>query len=190
MVALLGFTRVTLEMAHFDILAEFFRNNRSREMSSIDAQWPETPSVISKWHTLTDWQNSLKTCSRFFVNQAEEICSHLCEKASKATFFRPKSSKIIVRKEKERRKGKSEEKGRERKKKLVEEICKITQSRLNCQRLQYEIHFILCSCKIEISERKKISRKHRYSSFEYCEMEPLEKKHLGTRREENRQVGL
>ena len=27
MVALLGFTRVTLEMAHFDILAEFFANN-------------------------------------------------------------------------------------------------------------------------------------------------------------------
>ena len=26
---------------------------------------------------------------------------------------------------------------------LVEEICKITQSKLNCQRLQYEIHFIL-----------------------------------------------
>ena len=27
MVALLGFIRVTLEMAHFDILAEFFANN-------------------------------------------------------------------------------------------------------------------------------------------------------------------
>ena len=51
---------------------------------------------------------------------------------------------------------------------LLEEICKITQSKLNCQRLQYEIHFILCSCKIENSERKKIAMKHRYSSFEYC----------------------
>ena len=59
---------------------------------------------------------------------------------------------------------------------LVEEICKITQSKLNCQRLQYEIHFILCSCKIKSSERKKIAGKHRYSSFEYCEMEPLQKK--------------
>ena len=68
---------------------------------------------------------------------------------------------------------------------LVEEICK-----LKCQRLQYEIHLILCSCKIESSERKKIARKHRYSSFEYCEMEPLKKKHLVTRRKENRQIGV
>ena len=73
---------------------------------------------------------------------------------------------------------------------LVEEICKITQSKLNCQRLQYEIHFILCSSKIEISEREKIVREHRYSSFEYCEMEPLTKKHLVTRRRENRQIGV
>ena len=73
--------------------------------------------------------------------------------------------------------------------KLVEEICKITQSKLNCQRLEYEIHFILCSCKIESSERKKIARKHRYGSFEYCKMEPLKKKPLVTRRKENRQIG-
>ena len=39
-------------------------------------------------------------------------------------------------------------------------------------------------------ERKKITRKHRYSSFEYCEMEPLKKKHLVTRRKENRQIGV
>ena len=54
MVALLAFTRVTLEMAHFDRLAEFFGNNWYCEMSSIDAKWPETPSFTSKWHT--DWQ--------------------------------------------------------------------------------------------------------------------------------------
>ena len=65
---------------------------------------------------------------------------------------------------------------------LVEEICKITQSKLNCHRLQYELHFIVCSCKIESSERKKIARKHSYSLFEYCEMEPLKKKHLVKRR--------
>ena len=47
---------------------------------------------------------------------------------------------------------------------------------LNCQRLQYEIPFILCSCKIESSEREKIARKHRYTSFEFCEMESLKKK--------------
>ena len=35
------------------------------------------------------------------------------------------------------------------------------------------MHVILCSSKIESSEREKIARKHRYSSFEYCEMEPL-----------------
>ena len=29
--------------------------------------------------------------------------------------------------------------------------------------------------KIESSEREKIARKHRYSSFEYCKMEPLKK---------------
>ena len=46
---------------------------------------------------------------------------------------------------------------------LVEEICKITRSKLNCQRLQYEIHVVLCSYKIESSETKKIARKHRYS---------------------------
>ena len=73
-------------------------------------------------------------------------------------------------------------------KKLVEEICKITQSELNCQTLQYEIHFILCSCKIESSKREKIARKHSYRSFEYCKMEPLKKKHLVTRRKENRQI--
>jgi len=108
------------------------------------------------------------------------------KKRQKPRSLRPKSSKIIVTKEKEkvrRRKGGEE-------KKLVEEICKITQSKLNCQRLQYEIHFILCSCKIERSERKRIARKHRYSSFEYCEMEPLKKKHLVARRKENRQIGV
>ena len=73
---------------------------------------------------------------------------------------------------------------------LDEEICKITESKLNCRRLQYKIHFILCSCKIESSERKKIARKHRNSSFEHCEMEPLKKKHLVTRRKENRQIGV
>ena len=108
------------------------------------------------------------------------------KKRQKPRSLRPKSSKIIVTKEKERarrRKGGEE-------KKLVEEICKITQSRFNCQTLQYEIHFILCSCKIEISERKKIARKHRYSSFEYCELEPRKNKHLVTRRKENRQMGV
>ena len=84
----------------------------SNEMSSIDAKWPETPSAICKWHTLTDWQNSLETSSRFFENYPNEICSHLCEKPSKGTFLKPKSSKIIVTKEKERTKGKSEEKER------------------------------------------------------------------------------
>ena len=49
-----------------------------------------------------------------FLKTNPKICSHLCEKASKATFLRPKSSKIIVTKEKERRKGKSEEKERRR----------------------------------------------------------------------------
>ena len=71
---------------------------------------------------------------------------------------------------------------------LVEEICKISQSKSNCQGLQYEIQFISCSCKIESSEKKKIARKHRYSSFEYCETEPLKKKHIVSRRKENRQI--
>ena len=58
-------------------------------MSSIDAKWPETPSATSKWHTFTDWQNSLETYSPSFENQPNEICSHLLEKASKGTFLEP-----------------------------------------------------------------------------------------------------
>ena len=73
---------------------------------------------------------------------------------------------------------------------LVKEICKITRSKSNCQRLQHEIHFILCLSKIDSRERKNIARKHRYSSFDYCEMETLKKKHLVSRRKENRQVGV
>ena len=38
----------------------------SYQMSSIDAKWPETPSSLSKWHTLKDWQISLETSSPFF----------------------------------------------------------------------------------------------------------------------------
>ena len=52
------------------------------------------------------------------------------------------------------------------------------------------MHFVLCSRKIEKSERKKIARKQRYSSFEYCEMEPLKKKPLVTSRKENRHIGV
>ena len=73
---------------------------------------------------------------------------------------------------------------------LVEEICNITKSKLTCQRLQCEIHLILCLCKIESSERKKTARKHTYSSIGYCEMKLLENKHLVTRRKENRQIGV
>ena len=36
-----------------------FLVNKSSEMSSIDAKWPETPSAISKWQKLTD---SLRRC--------------------------------------------------------------------------------------------------------------------------------
>ena len=46
------------------------------EMSSIDAKWPETMSVTSKWHTVKDWQNSLEKSSRCFENQPNKICSH------------------------------------------------------------------------------------------------------------------
>ena len=127
-----------------------------------------------------------KHLADFLKTNPRKVAVVCVKKRQKPRSLRPKSSKIIVRKEKERarrRRGGEENK-------LVEEICKITQSRFNCQTLQYEIHFILCSCKIEISERKKIARKHRYSSFEYCKMEPLKKKHLVTRRKENRQIGV
>ena len=55
--------------------------------------------------------------SRFFENQPNEICSQLSEKTStqKAFFLSPRSSKIIVTKEKERRKRKSEEKEKKEK---------------------------------------------------------------------------
>ena len=53
--------------------------------------------------------------SRFFEKQPNEICSHdhLSEKVSKGRFPSPRSSKIIVTKEKERRKGEEKEKGEE-----------------------------------------------------------------------------
>ena len=65
---------------------------------------------------------------------------------------------------------------------LVEEICKITRSKSNCQRLQHEIHFILWLCATLKALKGKRLLGNRYSSFEYCEMEPLKKKHLVTRR--------
>ena len=83
-------------------------------MSSIDAKWPETPSFTSKWYTLTDWQNSLETSSRFFENQPKEICSHLCEEASKITFLKAER----LQNHSNERKGKSEEKERRRRKKI------------------------------------------------------------------------
>ena len=89
-------------------------------MSSINAKWPETPSVISKWHTLTDWQNSLETSSRFLIlkTKLKKFTVIYVKKRQKPRSLRPKSSKNIVTKEKERRKGKSEEKERGRRKKI------------------------------------------------------------------------
>ena len=53
----------------------------------------------------------VRTSSQFFENQPNKICSHLSEKASKDTFLRsPKSSKIIVTKEKDRGEGKEKKK--------------------------------------------------------------------------------
>ena len=83
-------------------------------MSSIDTKWPETPSVTSKWHTLSDWQNSLETSSRFFENQPKENCSHLCEKASKATFLKVEK----LQNHSNEKKGKSEKKERRTRKKI------------------------------------------------------------------------
>ena len=59
--------------------------------------------------------------SRFFENQPNEICSHLSEKASKAGFLSPRSSKIIETKEEERRKRKrkSEDEERRRRQKAM-----------------------------------------------------------------------
>ena len=71
---------------------------------------------------------------------------------------------------------------------LVKEICKITRSKSNCQRLQHEIHFILYLSKIDSRERKKIARKHRYSSFDYCEMETLKKEAFSVK-EKRKQAG-
>ena len=86
-------------------------------MSSIDAKWPETPSVTSKWHTLTAWQNSLETSSRFFENQPKENCSHLCEKASKATFLKAEKLQNHSNETKGKKKRKEREEGKEEKKK-------------------------------------------------------------------------
>ena len=45
-----------------------------------------------------------------FENQPNEICSHLCEKASIGTCLKTEKLQNHSKKEKERRKGKSEEK--------------------------------------------------------------------------------
>ena len=58
---------------------------------------------------------------------------------------------------------------------VVEAISKLIQTKFNCQSVKYEIQFILCSCKMENTERKKILRNHR-RRYEYVEMEPAEKK--------------
>ena len=88
-------------------------------MSSIEAKWPETPSATLKWHTLTDWQYSLETSSRFFENQPYVICSHLRRKRQKARFLSPRSSKIIVTKENGKEKKKERGAGKEEKKKAM-----------------------------------------------------------------------
>ena len=87
-------------------------------MSSIDAKWHETPSAICKWHTLTDWQNSLETFSRCFENYPNEICSHLCEKTSKGTFLKPEilQNHSNEGKGKDKRKERGEEKEEKKKK--------------------------------------------------------------------------
>ena len=51
-----------------------------------------------------------------FLNQPKELCSHLCEKASKGTFIKPEKLQNQINKEKERRKEERGE-GKEEKKK-------------------------------------------------------------------------
>ena len=52
-----------------------------------------------------------------FENQPNEICSHLCEKASIGTCLKTEKLQNHSKKEKERRKGKSEEKEKRRRRK-------------------------------------------------------------------------
>ena len=67
---------------------------------------------------------------------------------------------------------------------LVEEICKITQSQIvKDYNMKYTLYYAYA---IESSDRKKIARKLRYSLFEHCEMKPLKKKHLVSKRKESR----
>ena len=55
--------------------------------------------------------------------------------------------------------------------------------------MKYTVYYAQAKLKAA-SKRKKIAGKHGYSSIEYCEMEPLKKEHLVTRRKENRQIGV
>lgn len=52
--------------------------------------------------------------SRFFESEPNEIYSHVSEEGSKGRFFTPKSSRITISREKDRRKRKSEEDERRR----------------------------------------------------------------------------
>ena len=126
-------------------------------MSSIDAKWPGTPSAICKWHTLTDWQNSLETFSRFFENYPNEICSHLCEKASKGTFLK---SEILQNhsnegKGKDKRKERGEGKEEKNKKAMVallvfiKATLKIVFGRKNCFTQKVYLAIMLSNIRID-----------------------------------------
>ena len=73
----------------------------------------------SKWHTLSDWQNSLETSSRFFENQPNEICSHLSEKASKGRFLKPEKLQNHSNEGKGKDKKKERGEGKEEKRKTA-----------------------------------------------------------------------
>ena len=129
----------------------------SREMSSIDAKWHENRLPYANgtlwqigrilWKHLADFLKTTRT--KFAV-----IC---VKKRQKVRFLSPRSSKIIVTKEKERTKGKSEEKKRRRRKKkamvallvFIIATLKIVFGRKNCWTQKVYLAIMLSNIRID-----------------------------------------
>ena len=117
----------------------FYSHNLRRPPSRYTwkSKWPRAiKKIIITVRRAISWRSHAKTgnreqssqipefiqyiSSRFFENQPKEICSHLCEKASKGTFIKPEKLQNQINKEKERRKGRARRgKGGEEKKAMV-----------------------------------------------------------------------
>ena len=69
---------------------------------------------------------------------------------------------------------------------LINTFCHIVTERIECNEMEYDILFLLCSCQLTKSETKKVQRKHKSTTQkrllddkrkdEYANLEPVQKK--------------